>query len=236
MKTHFTKPLWCAVSMFLCLILVGLVTAGCEDTKHYTVNFIGEEVSVESQSIEHGMRATKPENPERENYGFGGWFTDNRTFANEWNFKTDIVTRDTTLYAKWEENILPNYPIDIPFTEYLLAGTFCQWINLNYDDKIIVINSNEQLASYINCQEENYPEINFSKYTLLLAHGKAPSSIVNVNCSSLQQYSEQNYKMEVEVAVGDATVLSNWQIPVIIGKLDEKSIIELIITIKYSEL
>lgn len=115
MKTHFTKPLLCKVAMFLCLILVALVTTGCEDIKYYTVNFVGEEVSVESQSIEYGMRATKPENPEREGYNFGGWFTDNGTFAKEWNFKADIVTQDTTLYAKWEE-------INLQGTKWKLIG------------------------------------------------------------------------------------------------------------------
>jgi len=51
------------------------------------------------------------DNPERESYNFGGWFTDNDTFLNEWNFKTNIVTQDTTLYARWKKN----YPKEIPF-------------------------------------------------------------------------------------------------------------------------
>jgi uncharacterized repeat protein (TIGR02543 family) len=32
---------------------------------------------------------------------FGGWFTDNNTFADEWDIDATQVTRDTTLYAKW---------------------------------------------------------------------------------------------------------------------------------------
>ena len=76
----------------------------------------------------------------------------------------------------------------------------------------------------------------FSKHTLLFAHGTAPSSIVKVNCSSLRQYSEQCYKVEVEIVVGDATVISNWQVPIIVDKMGDDSIIELIVTIKYSEL
>ena len=43
----------------------------------------------------------------------------------------------------------PNYPIKISFEDYSLKGTQCQWINLPYNDKVIVINSNEELGKYI---------------------------------------------------------------------------------------
>jgi hypothetical protein len=130
----------------------------------------------------------------------------------------------------------PEHPINVPFTEYTLPET-CQWINFDYDEKVTIINSNEKLENYITCTGgRNYLSIDFSKYTLLLAHGKAPSSVVNVSCSSLRQYSEQSYKMEVEIVVGDATVISNWHVPIIVDKVGDDSIIELIVTVKYSEL
>ena len=88
--------------------------------KYYTVNFVGEGVGIEPQSITHGNYATAPENPEREGYDFGGWFTDNGTFANQWDFKTNIVTQDTTLYAKWEENTLDS-PSDALDNELLIG-------------------------------------------------------------------------------------------------------------------
>ena len=69
----------------------------------YTVTFAGENITISPQNIEHGSTVTAPETPEREGYDFDGWFTDNGTFANEWNFATDIVTQDTTLWAKWNE-------------------------------------------------------------------------------------------------------------------------------------
>jgi len=111
MKIIFKKPLWLTVLTTLCLIVVTLLAAGgCDNAeilpKHYTVIFVGEGVVIEQQSITHGNYAIAPENPEREGYGFGGWFTDKGTFANEWDFKTDIVMQDTTLYAKWEESAL----------------------------------------------------------------------------------------------------------------------------------
>ena len=71
----------------------------------YVVTFAGEEISIPSQPILEGGKVSKPTNPERDNYDFGGWFTDSGTFQNEWNFETDVVTQDTTLYAKWTETV-----------------------------------------------------------------------------------------------------------------------------------
>jgi uncharacterized repeat protein (TIGR02543 family) len=48
-----------------------------------------------------GAKATKPTDPTRTNHVFGGWFTDNTTFANEWNFEVHTVTENVTLFAKW---------------------------------------------------------------------------------------------------------------------------------------
>jgi len=69
----------------------------------YTVTFAGENISIAPQTIEYGGYVVEPPYPERENYTFDGWFTDNNTFINEWNFETDVVTQDLTLYAKWVE-------------------------------------------------------------------------------------------------------------------------------------
>lgn len=47
----------------------------------------------------------RPNDPIRNNFSFAGWFTDNNTFANEWNFSRSFVSSDTVLYAKWNQNI-----------------------------------------------------------------------------------------------------------------------------------
>jgi hypothetical protein len=48
--------------------------------------------------------------------------------------------------AEWRKvTFEPEYPINVPFTIYSLEGTSCKWINLNYDETVIVINSNEKL-------------------------------------------------------------------------------------------
>jgi hypothetical protein len=123
-------------------------------------------------------------------------------------------------------------PKEVSFTEYSLAKTSCQWTKTNNNDEVVVINSNEAFTQYVTCTGNDYSAIDFSKYTLLLAHGLASSSIVSVNCNRLQKFSEQNYRMNVDIVLGDATVMSNWQTPIIINKLSEGCTIELTVTIK----
>ena len=94
--------------IFLIVSAICILFAGCNkpDTppKYYTVNFVGEEINIEAQTVESGKLAVAPENPERKCFFFGGWFTDNGTFVNQWDFETNIVTQNTTLFAKWEES------------------------------------------------------------------------------------------------------------------------------------
>jgi uncharacterized repeat protein (TIGR02543 family) len=67
----------------------------------YTVTFAGEGINIAPQTIEHGKLVIKPTNPSKKDYNFDGWFTDDSIFLNEWSFTTDIVTQDTTIWAKW---------------------------------------------------------------------------------------------------------------------------------------
>jgi uncharacterized repeat protein (TIGR02543 family) len=45
----------------------------------------------------------KPENPEKKEYKFFGWYNDEQGI-DRWNFDTDIVTGNITLYAKWSKS------------------------------------------------------------------------------------------------------------------------------------
>ena len=128
---------------------------------YYTVTFAGNNISIVPQIIEYGSLATLPAAPERENYTFGGWFTDNGVFANEWHFDTDIVTQDTTLYAKWNSTsgiteiestgvkIYPNPVKDVLIIEsgelkiesveiYSIAGQLLQSKIVNLQSDIII--------------------------------------------------------------------------------------------------
>ena len=75
------------------------------EAEAYTVTFnTGGGSQVEAQTVAHGGTAAKPESdPTREGCTFGGWFTD-EACATAYDFGTP-VTRDLTLYAKWEAEV-----------------------------------------------------------------------------------------------------------------------------------
>ncbi len=123
-----------------------------------------------------------------------------------------------------------NEPVEIPFTEYSLDGTLlCEWTNLDYDNKVIIINSNEELENYVNCMDgSNYPEVDFSKYTLLLARGKVAYQD-QLEYASMQQLSAKKYVMKVYLRPSLAAAFAYWQMPIIIDKIADDSAIELIV-------
>lgn len=68
----------------------------------YTVTFDSDGGdAIDPQTIEEGGKVTKPTDPEKTGYTFGGWFKDETTLTDEWDFDEDTVTEDTTLHAKW---------------------------------------------------------------------------------------------------------------------------------------
>lgn len=69
---------------------------------YYTVNFESNGGSaVDSQEVEEGGLVEKPADPTRADYIFSGWCTD-ETLETVWDFETDTVTSDMTLYAGWD--------------------------------------------------------------------------------------------------------------------------------------
>ena len=72
--------------------------------KELAVYFLaGEGISVPAQTVLEGELVTKPSDPEKKGYTFGGWYKDSE-FAEEWDFSSDAVTNNTIIYGKWIEN------------------------------------------------------------------------------------------------------------------------------------
>jgi len=73
-------------------------------TNTYTVTFDSQGGSaVSSQIVEDGGLITEPTAPTKTDYTFDGWYKEPGC-TNVWNFNTDTVTADITLYAKWNTN------------------------------------------------------------------------------------------------------------------------------------
>ncbi len=67
----------------------------------YVVSFDTDGGStVAKQSVPPGGRVSKPADPVKTGYTFGGWYKQ-RELTSAWNFGDDTVTANTTLYAKW---------------------------------------------------------------------------------------------------------------------------------------
>lgn len=55
---------------------------------------------VEDQLVQYGERISRPSDPQREGYQFEGWYTD-IDLGKEWDFESDVVKENMSLYAKW---------------------------------------------------------------------------------------------------------------------------------------
>ena len=61
---------------------------------------------IQDEILDIGSKVTEPEKLQAEGYNFNGWYKD-WDCTEKWNFETDTVTENTTLYAGWtsiEEN------------------------------------------------------------------------------------------------------------------------------------
>jgi len=72
--------------------------------------------SVPSQKLLKDETVKKPADPKRAGYIFDGWFVDNKTFLDKWDFNI-APTEDMTLHAKWTE------PYDLTFN----VGNAIEW-------------------------------------------------------------------------------------------------------------
>ena len=73
----------------------------------YTVTYQsnGGSAVASVSNLSSGSKLTKPADPTRSGYTFAGWYQD-AACTDEWNFDTDTVSGNMTLYAGWTE-ILP---------------------------------------------------------------------------------------------------------------------------------
>lgn len=125
------------------------------------------------------------------------------------------------------------FPENIPFTEYTWAGTSCQGIEFSgihcNSSQLTVINSNEELKKHVNCSI--YPEIDFSKYTLLLAKGVRCYQDIH-NYTKFQRVSKRNYVLKVGFRESNLTALRNWYITLIVDKIEQGSSVTLTVNLK----
>jgi hypothetical protein len=108
-----------------------------------------------------------------------------------------------------------------------------RWVVFNYSytdiGKLLVINDEETLKTYT---AGDYPAVDFSKKTLLLAYGMELGSQRDPDYARLQQFPNMRYKITVNINPGTPLLptITNWHIALLVDKLDAESDVELEIT------
>jgi uncharacterized repeat protein (TIGR02543 family) len=113
-KAGYTFIGWYADANFATLWNFATSTITCDTTlyarwvenskKTFTVTFEANGgSSVDRQTVVEGDTVKKPSTPTKAGYIFIGWYS-NANFATLWNFSTNTVMGDMTLYARWVEN------------------------------------------------------------------------------------------------------------------------------------
>ena len=118
-----------AIVSLIVLSVFSLFIAGCsKKTEKYTVTFDSDGgTEIASVQVEKGKKVTKPEDPSKEHYVFGGWYLEDT----EWVFESDTVTKNTALTAKWTPEVysvtLKNYDGTVLATENVSYGSMPQY-------------------------------------------------------------------------------------------------------------
>lgn len=127
----------------------------------FTATFIYSDGSTQPYSVTGLTAGSKislnsaTRNPKREGYEFAGWYTED-ALINAWNFDKDIVTSNTTLYAKWNLS----YPVYIAGEAFSYdaakksvrynVGADVQELNLT--DSVVLANDSYRYCFYLNAE------------------------------------------------------------------------------------
>ena len=119
------------IFVLLVFVIAGMFLVSCKDKEEpltFTVTFDSAGGSdVASQDILNGGKVSKPDDPTKDGYVFGGdWM--NGSFA--WNFEIDIVTEDVTLVATWIE--VSTTPTNVDMTSDLFSSNIT-WLQQDAD-------------------------------------------------------------------------------------------------------
>ena len=129
------------------------------------------------------------------------------------------------LFISCESDNLNEYSGEIPFTDYSLEESSCQWIETEYNN-VVVINSYMNLKKYTHCSKWNVPKINFDKKSLLLVSGRTPGGIGTLSKKLTKD--RDGYLLQIEIELNETTIAGqDWQVAIIIPKLSKNSDIKL---------
>lgn len=145
----------------------------------------------------------------------------NNTFTVQLYVEDDVPVCQTTVVVTKHPEDQNAELSDVPYLEYSLWGTRCEW-QLPSDNSLIVVNNDEELSRYITSTSgESYPAIDFSRYTMIIAHGGTPQGIRQITIESLKQLSEVEYILNITVAMTMTDAPELWTKALLVDKWDK---------------
>lgn len=79
----------------------------------YTVTFSG--VSANAVTVTNGKKCQRPADPEKEGYLFVNWYKDDNTYLEVFDFDKEIITENTTVYARFVAKESYDYEFTVSF-------------------------------------------------------------------------------------------------------------------------
>lgn len=141
--------------------------------------------------------------------------------------RNKLLGTTTVVVTKHPEPETEEYK-DVPFVEYSLWGTSCEWQLPQLNNNTIIVNSDEELARYIQSESgENYPAVDFDKYTMIIAHGGVPRGIYQTLIENLQQVSDTEYRLNIDVVLTMTDAPELWTKAILVDKWDRLSTVNL---------
>ena len=111
---------------------------------YYTVSFeVNGGDAIDAQKIEAGQTASKPKDPYRDRFNFGGWYKD-AELTTPFSFSS-VINADTTVYAKW---VAGNEEIEITYA--VIGENSIEWIRGSGEDLVIGIERSQDDDTSLN--------------------------------------------------------------------------------------
>jgi hypothetical protein len=112
-------------------------------------------------------------------------------------------------------------------TDFSLDSSSCNWNVRNFiADSIYIANSQEEFLSFISCNGDPIPAIDFDQYSLILVYGWTTYGIKTIT-KNLQEISTSEYKLSIDITLDFTAAPASWLIAVLTPKLSQDIIITL---------
>ena len=166
---------------------------------------------------------TEEQYPDNPNINFG---------LNVYDCDSTLICATTVAVTKHAETI-PESPVELPYAEYSLSGTSCEWNFTKEDSDIIVVNSREELEKYIVCDGEcTAPSVDFEKHSLVIAHGGCTNGIHQIGVSKFVKFADEKYGLYIDIVMGWTDAPELWTYAIITDKLNGQNSVELFVDIE----